>query len=122
MGAERRRHPRFEILAQVKLAKGATTYVLDVQNVSVSGACVTWSDGKAPHWLENGKRVTMDLVRPDVPGTLSLSGEIVHVGSGAPVAIGVRFDEKLPEGSREKLDALVAQAAADSTHPPPLPR
>lgn len=121
MGAERRRHPRYEILAQVKLARGDTTYVLDVENISETGACVRWHEAKAPPWLSLGKRVTMDMLAPELPRALALAGEIVHVGGGTPIQFGVRFDEVLPEGSAELL-AQIIRLAADSLRPPPLRR
>ena len=105
----------------MKLARGDTTYVLDVENISESGACVRWHEPKAPSWLENGRRLTMDLSGADVPGTLTLAGQIVHVGMGPPVQFGVLFDATLPEGSRERLDELI-RLAADPSRPPPLRR
>ncbi len=47
-GVERRRHERYELMAQVRVQRGGTDYVLDLGNLSLSGALLSLGSLRKP--------------------------------------------------------------------------
>ena len=120
---ERRAHPRYEILAQVRLRHGKVTHVMDVRDVSRSGLFVAAGDPGRAKRFHIGLRVEMDLFAAEDLENLRVTGLIVRrVDRGEPEAIGfgVQFVD-VDEATGRALDRLVVLAATHSIRPPPLP-
>lgn len=93
-GSERRRHPRYEVLAQVEIRGDETTLVMPVRNISVGGLYVDLDSpdpGTLGPELAPGQRATVFLDASDGGGdTLSVTreAEILRIDSGGPGGSG----------------------------------
>ncbi len=118
---ERRRHPRFEVMAQVRVKRGRNTYVLEVLDVSESGALVDLGMLTRPVWLLVGRRVELHLFPLESEGELApvaTWARIVRVvAAPAGYRFAVEFEAETP-GLREGITRLIALS---SPRPPPLP-
>lgn len=123
MSTERRRHPRYEIAAQVRVKRGRVNYVLDIGNISLSGAFVRCDNlGDLP-WFAVDKEVELDIFAYEDLENISLQARIVRVveaGAAGHPGFGVQF-VNLTVDAYDKLFGLVALAARLSAEPPPLP-
>jgi c-di-GMP-binding flagellar brake protein YcgR len=120
---DRRRHPRYEILAQVRFRRAATIHVLDVANISTSGLFVRASTEAMLRKVTVGERLEIDLSTEHDLQNIRIVARVVRIvgeGGAANWGFGLEFAE-LGAPAREALDRLVAEAAADSLKPPPLP-
>lgn len=118
--AERRLHPRIELMAQVRIKRSRTDYVLDIKNISLGGALVDFGSLKRPAWLELGKPVEMVIfVTGGADLTVAVTGRIVRVVEDEHFrGFGLQFDE-LDASASAAVEALVEHAKG--TQPPPLP-
>ncbi|MBI5490602.1 MAG: PilZ domain-containing protein [Deltaproteobacteria bacterium] len=120
---DRRRHPRFEILAQVRFRRMATTHVMDLGNVSVSGAFVRAADEKSLRRVHVAEILELELFTQEELQNVPVRARVVRiVGDGPPAewGFGLEFID-LDETTRAAVVRLVEQAAARSGEPPPLP-
>lgn len=123
MPAERRTDFRVEILAQVRVMKGAVSYVMDVRNISTSGMFVATGSLDRFPWLRTGQPVEASLFVADELDNLKVDGEIVRLVGSGPAdkqGFGVRFSA-LDDGAASILSDLVHRARQKSIIPPPLP-
>ena len=116
-GSERRRHARFDVMAQVRVKRGRTSLVLEVLNVSKSGAFVELGTLDRPAWVSPGKRVELIVfLSGDEAGTgvsVRTWATIVRiVESTHGLGFAVEF-EHLDESDRERIAALVEQVRID---------
>lgn len=119
--SERRRHPRFEVMAQVRVMRGRNVFVLDVINVSESGALVDLGSLERPYWLATGKRVELVLFAPDGDAGFTpvsiWAGVVRVIDDQRSIKFAVCFED--PQG---EVAAAVRQLVEDSPpRPPPLP-
>ena len=124
MPIERRRHARFEVMAQVRVKRGRNAYVLDVLNVSESGALVDLGSLERPFWLAKGRIVEMILFLPleDVEDValapITAWAEIVRVDA-APSSI--RFAVAFRDEDGKIAQAIRHLVEVATPRPPPLP-
>jgi hypothetical protein len=123
MTAERRRHPRYDLAAQIRVKHGHVNYIMTVGNISLSGAFVNCDELEQLPWFRLGQDLDLDIFALEELDNISLSGQIVRVvdqqGPG-PAGFGVQF-VNLTKEAYDKLFGLVELAARLSAVPPPLP-
>ncbi len=122
-GRDRRRHPRFEVLAQVRFRRAATTHVLDVGNVSLSGLFVRAPDEQTLQQVRVGEVLHVDLFTQEELVNIRADVRVVRIVAEGPAAswgFGGEFTG-LEAGARTALEQLVGTASA-SVRPPPLPQ
>jgi hypothetical protein len=117
-GSERRRHTRYELMAQVRVRRGSVDYVLELVNISRSGALVSLGSLQEPRWLSIGRTVELSIIHPEALDTVDLTGRVVRIEEGARLAFAVEFDPPQP-AEAAALDRLLAHAL-ESTRPPPV--
>jgi hypothetical protein len=118
---DRRRHERYQLLAQVHIAHDTTAYVLELGNLSRSGALLCLGSLRPPDWIALHRVVQVGIINPETLDTVTLSAQIVRTQQDADgYGFAVRFE---PPGaaSTEGLDTLLRLAARLRTRPPPLP-
>jgi len=129
--SERRRHERYELLAQVRVKFGKIDYVLELGNLSRSGALLTFGSLRKPGWVNLGKLVDVGIIHPESGETVELSGKIVRVHQDAEgYGFAVEFEEPGEDAARglQQLIELGARgteapaAKPRSRGPPPLPQ
>jgi len=110
-------------MAQVRFQKAATTFVLDIGNISRSGMFVRTSSPLHLGNIRMGEELELDLFAPAELRNIRVRARVVRiVGEGEPQqwGFGVQFAALSPE-----IDAavshLVELAAAGRLRPPPLP-
>jgi len=118
---ERRRHERYEILAQVRVQRGAVDYVLELGNLSVSGALVSLGSLRKPTWVQLGRIAEFAIINPETLDPVTVPGRIVRVAQDeAGWSFAVEFVEPDAAAQKEILK-LVVLAARGHQGPPPLP-
>jgi hypothetical protein len=123
MAVERRRHPRFDIAAQVRVKYGRVNYVMDVSNISLSGAFIRCDNLSQLPWFRVDQEVDLDLFDYEDLENISLEGRIVRIIEGGDTehpGFGVQFLNLTVE-AYNKLYEIIATAARLSAQPPPLP-
>jgi c-di-GMP-binding flagellar brake protein YcgR len=120
---EKRGHPRYDILAQIRVKRGTVVHLMDVSNISLSGAFVATDSVAAQRWLRVGQELELDLFTTDDLDNVRVTGRVVRIldqeRTGAR-GFGVEF-MRLEGGTADRLRRIVALAAERSIHPPPLP-
>jgi len=123
MTRERRRHERYDIAAQIRVKHGRVNYIMDVANISLSGAFVRCDDLSQLPWFRIDQELDLDIFDFEDLDNISLKARIVRLvdegGPGHP-GFGVQF-VNLSHEAYDKLFGLVAVAARMSAQPPPLP-
>ncbi|MCA9624318.1 MAG: PilZ domain-containing protein [Myxococcales bacterium] len=120
-GAERRRHPRFDLFAQVRVKGAHADLVLSLENVSQGGAYVDLGSIPRPPWIAPGRVLELSIVHPETHDLIEVQGSVVRMGASG---FAVRFLGVAAEAGREldQLDALVQYASEKPpAKPPPLP-
>jgi hypothetical protein len=94
-GADRRRHPRIELIASVEIARGDEVFVMTATNVSMGGVFLEGAPEEHPE-LARGVEVSLTLAvagredrggpgrAPPPPQVVRARGKIVRVQQGAP--------------------------------------
>jgi hypothetical protein len=123
MTVERRRHPRYDLAAQIRVKHGRVNYIMEVSNISLSGAFIRCDNLEQLPWFHVGQEVALDIFDVEALDNISIAGRIVRKvdasGPGRP-GFGVQFVNLTVE-AHDKLFELVALAARLSAQPPPLP-
>ena len=120
---ERRRHPRYEILAQVRFRHARTIHVLDVANISVSGLFVRVTKETMLRKVQVGERLLLDLATEGGAENMTVEARVVRIvgeGDVSSWGFGLEFTS-VAASAREALDQLIQAAAGGSRTPPPLP-
>ncbi len=124
-GIERRLHPRYELMAQVRVKRGTVDYVMEMVNISRGGALFSMGTLKRPPWVEASRVTEISIVHPVELDAIEVKGEIVRVTSSPKdTLVAVRFVE-LTAGVQAQVDRLVelaAETAPPAKGPPPLPK
>ncbi len=123
MSVERRGHPRYDIMAQIRVKRGRVNYIMDVKNVSLSGMLVESEAIKQMPWFRIGQELEMDIFTTEELVNVRVNGRIariVEADGSKPAGFGVEFSE-LGDQEKERIALLVDLAEKQSIHPPPLP-
>ena len=118
-GAERRVHPRFDLLAQIRVKRGSVTYVLELRNISKSGAIIHTGTLKVPTWVRPQRDIEIHILHPEDLEPVLVSGKIVRVNkTDEGTLFAVHFDS-VKEDSKKDIARLIALGRPQ---PPPLPK
>ena len=123
MGQERRGHPRYDVMAQIRVKRGRTNYIMDVKNISIAGMLVESESIKNMPWFRVDQELEMDIFTTADLDNVRLKGRIARIIETEETGkdgFGVAFDDPDPE-SMTKLAVIVDRASQDSVRPPPLP-
>lgn len=116
---DRRRHPRYEILAQVGVTYATVDYVLELTNISRSGALVQLGSLDKPAWVAQGRTIDLCITVPVDLDNIELSGRIVRLEQRKRRwGFAVEFSA-LTEAQQRGIDQLITLARRQ---PPPLPQ
>ena len=119
--SERRRHPRYEILAQVRVRPADTDFVLEVKNLSMSGALIELGSLERPVWVKIGRRVELTLFVPDQARSAEVSGPIRRIVEDTEqCAFAVQF-EGISAEARSYLELILGPRRSLRPKPPPFP-
>ena len=124
MAVEKRKHPRYDILAQIRVKHGKVNYIMDVRNLSLSGMFVSSDNVKKLPWFKIGQELEMDLFATEELENIKVNGIIVRIveeGDATDLGFGVAFSN-LEISALESLDNLIAWAKETTIKPPPLPK
>lgn len=117
-GTDRRRHVRIDVMAQVHIKRGQTSLVLEVLNVSESGAFVDLGGIKRPAWAAAGKNVDLILFLvdgdADAPSIRTAATIVRVIETAEAIGFAVEFCEDVSALARELVHAATPR-------PPPLP-
>jgi PilZ domain len=122
MANERRRYPRYEIIAQVTIRSGGENYLMDVGNISCSGVFISADNLDSISFLYEGQDLEMDLFTTEYLENIKVKGRVVRFEYGADgekKGFGVKFAKATSKDNDELL--RLVNMAAESIHPPPLP-
>jgi c-di-GMP-binding flagellar brake protein YcgR len=118
--AERRRHPRYDLIAQVRVKRGRVDYVLELSNISMSGALIELGSLETPKWVEIGRELEVHIVHPIDLDAIEVPARVVRV-EGTATRFAVEFEE-VEAATEAGLARLIAAASGRaSAEPPPLP-
>ena len=118
---ERRRHQRYELLAQVRVRRGTVDYVVELGNLSLSGALLSLGSLRKPTWVQIGRSAELAIIHPETLDAVDVQGRIVRVAQDeSGWSFAVEFIEPDAQ-AREGILALVVLAAKGKQGPPPLP-
>ncbi len=116
--SERRRAPRVEIYAQIKVADASTDYIMNVVNMSRSGILVDMGKGPRPRWLKLETDIDLNIFLPETGAAVDIAGNIVRYNEDLrSKSFAARFIHLTPEVGA-KLEHLMEVGCAK---PPPLP-
>lgn len=124
MGVERRRNERYDILAQIRVKRGRVNYIMDVKNLSLSGAFVSSDSIKQFPWFRIGQELEMDLFGAEDLDNIRVEGQIVRVVDSGPSAeqgFGVEFTS-LIDDAYGKIKTILNNRGSLLPGPPPLPQ
>lgn len=119
---ERRRHERYDIMAQVRVKRGRIDTLCELVNVSVSGALVDLGSLDPPRWITQGRSLEVHVIHPVDLDTIELEATVVRVEQRED---STRFACEFTDlGATERLalERLIALHAPAPVRPPPLPR
>lgn len=124
MSTERRRHQRYSIMAHVRVTRGTVNYVLDVTNISLSGAFVSTLGLPPTAAFRAGQSIELNIFLSESTENIRVFGRIVRtVERNDPPArgFGVEFTD-VDDTARLGISLLVEIARTSETpSPPPLP-
>jgi len=115
---DRRRHSRYEILAQVGVSHGAQDYVLELTNISRSGALVHLGSLRKPLWAVVGRIIDLSIIVPVDLDAVEIQGRIVRLEqAGTRWGLAVEFTPP----TTAQQDGIARLIALGRPQPPPLP-
>ena len=123
MAMERRKDPRYDIVAQIRVKRGRVNYLMDVRNISMSGAFISSDNVSEFSWAREGTQMEFNLFDLEDLKSVEVKASIVRVigsGDAGRQGFGVRFEDLDPV-QKQRLFEMVAYASTQSIHPPPLP-
>ena len=110
-------------MAQIRVKRGRTNYIMDVKNISIAGMLVESESIKNMPWFRVDQELEMDIFTTADLDNVRLKGRIARIIETEETGkdgFGVAFDDPDPE-SMTKLAVIVDRASQDSVRPPPLP-
>lgn len=106
-------------MAQVRVKRGRVDYVLELTNISRSGAMVHLGSLKEPTWVAKNRAVELGVINPEDLETVALSGRVVRILSDeAGSSFAVEFDA-LDGDAKEGLERLMDLAQRTQSDSPP---
>ena len=123
MTTERRGYPRYDLMAQIRVVDDDETYILDVDNISMTGIFIFSENVEELPWAKLGQKVEMDIFTTNELENVQVQGLIVRISkknSGAQSGFGASFTS-IEKTSRERLRRLVEQAEERTISPPAIP-
>jgi len=115
VSADRRAHPRYELLAQITVRHGSIDHVLEVINLSRGGALVDLGREPRPPWLSIEREVSARMIDGDGHAVLEVHGRVVRIAETLHHrTFAIQFDELIDD---DRVHAVLARAG----RPPPLP-
>lgn len=128
---DRRRHPRYDLVAQVHVKRVAEDYVLELRNVSCSGALVLLGSLRKPAWIDIDRKVELAIVNPETLDSVNLTGTVMRIQRDEHgLSFAVDFGQQPPH-IQAAIDRLVQlgrpqppplPVTTSARQPPPLPR
>ncbi len=121
-GTERRRSPRHELLAQVRVTRGRTDIVMELVNISRSGALIDMGSVKQPNWVDVGRVLDIAITHPISFDLVDVSGREARISKDEH---GTRFAVEFGEVSQDttrRIGELVLLARESEAPPPTSPR
>ena len=123
---ERRRYPRYDIMAHVRVKSGTVNHILDITNISISGVFVSTLGLPRTVQFSAGQSIELNLFLSGVAENVRVLGRIVRtVEREDPPAsgFGAEFVD-VDEEARLGIALLVETARSSEAprpQPPPLP-
>jgi c-di-GMP-binding flagellar brake protein YcgR len=115
---DRRRHARYELIAQVHVRQAKSDYVLELRNISHSGALVVLGSLARPTWIDVDRMVELAIVNPVTLDSVDVRARVVRVQRESEGLIfAVEFVSLTPE-LQHQIDELTRLGKPS---PPPLP-
>jgi hypothetical protein len=118
---ERRRHQRYELLAQVHVKYAKVDYVLALGNLSESGALLCFGSLPKAMWARLDAVVELAIVNPETYDSVCLNARIVRIHQDADGhGFGVEFlkpDEPAREGLFRLIELAEPLASRRSSEP-----
>lgn len=118
-------------MAQVRVKRGKVDFLMELSNISMSGALVDMGTLRVPGWVKKGRVVEIGIIHPIDLDTITLQGEIVRIArSDGVTKFGVHFvelDDQATAGLSRLHEAAKPSLPAPPTitkgrkRPPPLP-
>ncbi len=136
---ERRIAPRLDLMAQVRVKRGKVDFLMDLTNISMTGALVDMGTLRMPSWVKHGRIVEIAIIHPIDLDMINVFGKIVRIiADESSTCFAVHFMELQEEAvaglERLHLAAATSEPAAAPPHlksvpppphvrkgPPPLP-
>lgn len=109
-GIERRRHERFDLMAQVHVKHGTVDFVLELVNISESGAMLELGSLKAPPWVRAGKDVSITLFDEETLEDIVIAASIVRALDNAFAVCFNNVTDELREAILRVIRNAVAEA------------
>src|SRR5690606_8351990 len=123
--SERRKAPRVELMALVRVKRGKVDLVMELSNISLTGALVDMGSLRPPSWIKERRVVDIGIVHPDDLHVIESRGRSVRIEKAANTTrFAVEFVE-VGGSVRRDLERLMARprsSAPPRRMPPPLPR
>lgn len=76
---ERRRQPRFDLFAQVWVRFAPQDLLVELQNISLSGALLVFGEAERPRWVDVDRAVELAITNPQSLENVVLLARIVRV-------------------------------------------
>lgn len=120
-GIERRRHERVDLVAQVRVSRGQGDIIMELSNISASGAMMHMGMLKRPSWVAMERVIDVSITHPVDLDTVELKARIMRiVEDRSGISLGVCFEDVSPEA--HAAIARLLRAGSVRPAPPPLPR
>lgn len=104
MSADRRRHPRLEIDAPVRVLSGFEAIEGRLRDLSIDATLI-----EAEKTWPMGTDVTLELTLPDDDVALQLSGQVIRLASDGPQpGMAVLFSDLTPDAAT-RIDLFLAR-------------
>ena len=118
-GIERRVHPRFDLMAQIRVKRGSVTLVLELKNISKSGALIHTGSLKVPTWVRPYRDIELHILHPDDLEPIGVAAKIVRVDK---TSNGTLFAVHFDAPDQEALVGIDRLIGLGKPNPPPLPQ
>lgn len=121
--SERREYRRYDVAAQIRLKHSLVNYIMDVSDISLSGAFVATEKLDKMPWFKVGEELEMEIFTTEDLENIKVIGMISRVESKSGESgqgFGVQFTS-INDFMRAKLTTLLDSSSDSSHRPPPLP-
>jgi len=116
---DRRRHARYDLIAQVHVRQAKSDYVLELRNISRSGALVVLGSLSRPSWIDVDRVVELAIVNPETLDSIDVRARVVRIQREPEGLIFATEFVGLTPALQLEVDALTRLG---KPQPPPFPR